>query len=509
MSDTHTTRGLCQYRTHFGGDEELIAFALPLSGDKWIPFFENPFLFYDHDHDGVTEEVLRMSGIADEVECIRHSFDADNDADWESPRDFDVSLTGWAQGAPWPWTKENRGRSELKFDDRFTETLEIRGIPTGPFLRHDAAPRFAQPVVWERLMLTWDEDDHNVDAQLHKDEEERWEGIIAQGNDDFPQVGGPSCGVFNKRYELIMKPEAPARLYYHPTDHRLHLFDADSAWMEVDYDFDRQTDMRYTMTDSDNNGEIDTWELDIDNDGTADDRWQAGKAETYSVGWNWPEINSAVTSVRRDVLMGSLRLHQRLNEVCLSNTAKFVAPIYDAIEQITASDSSQLPIEKWLHLKLINSDESVAYFTGVLNDRAIALLKKAYADKKGFWARFNSARSDGDLAAMVRIIEEEWQLKNDLRIPDYDALQEIRAGHRPEAVAWAHDWVPPNIGWESEKIAYRVYWGQFDFFGKKGDNPHLSQHRLTELPRRNGLGDRCAECSQIPRLRRRYVVCEW
>lgn len=33
--------------------------------------------------------------------------------------------------------------------------------------------------------------------------------------------------------------------------------------------------------------------------------------------------------------------------------------------------------------------------------------------------------------------------------------------------ATAEDWVPPNIGWESNRCAYRAYWGQFDFFGKK------------------------------------------
>ncbi len=38
---------------------------------------------------------------------------------------------------------------------------------------------------------------------------------------------------------------------------------------------------------------------------------------------------------------------------------------------------------------------------------------------------------------------------------------------REKQVAWAQDWVPPNIGWESELAAYRAYWGQFDFFGKK------------------------------------------
>ncbi|MBN1492388.1 MAG: DUF4861 family protein [Phycisphaerae bacterium] len=35
--------------------------------------------------------------------------------------------------------------------------------------------------------------------------------------------------------------------------------------------------------------------------------------------------------------------------------------------------------------------------------------------------------------------------------------------------ATAEDWVPPNIGWESNRVAYRAYWGQFDFFGKKAD----------------------------------------
>jgi hypothetical protein len=34
----------------------------------------------------------------------------------------------------------------------------------------------------------------------------------------------------------------------------------------------------------------------------------------------------------------------------------------------------------------------------------------------------------------------------------------------------AEDWVPPNIGWESNRGAYRAYWGQFDFFGKKTED---------------------------------------
>lgn len=43
-----------------------------------------------------------------------------------------------------------------------------------------------------------------------------------------------------------------------------------------------------------------------------------------------------------------------------------------------------------------------------------------------------------------------------------------RTNHSPRT-ATAEDWVPPNIGWENTRVAYRMYWGQFDFFGKQLD----------------------------------------
>lgn len=56
----------------------------------------------------------------------------------------------------------------------------------------------------------------------------------------------------------------------------------------------------------------------------------------------------------------------------------------------------------------------------------------------------------------------------------------------PNRTATGQDWVPPNIGWESDRICYRAYWGQFDFFGKKLDRlilpdiGHRSYHEETE-----------------------------
>lgn len=51
-------------------------------------------------------------------------------------------------------------------------------------------------------------------------------------------------------------------------------------------------------------------------------------------------------------------------------------------------------------------------------------------------------------------------------------LEGAREENQPDTIfarraGTAEDWVPPNIGWESNRCAYRAYWGQFDFFGKQ------------------------------------------
>jgi len=58
---------LCQYRTHFGGNESFFSMYLKPDADHWTPFFENPFLFFDHNNDGSGEEVIRVSGEGDLV----------------------------------------------------------------------------------------------------------------------------------------------------------------------------------------------------------------------------------------------------------------------------------------------------------------------------------------------------------------------------------------------------------------------------------------------------------
>ncbi|MGC9326730.1 MAG: hypothetical protein ACP5I1_03775, partial [Candidatus Hinthialibacter sp.] len=399
---------LCQNKTHFGGDELFVSFALPLSGDQWIPFFENPFLFYDRDGDGVTEEVLRASGFGMDVESIRYSFDADNDATLQAPRDFDVSISAWAQGASPQPAPNQRGRSNLKLDESMTECIELRGIPSAPFLAYQAGPDFVKPVRWERLLFTWDEIDLNVDAQNNYEEShERWEGVIAHGADDFPQIGGPSCGPFNNRYELVYSAPQSIQIYFHPGDRRIHLKNAERAWMLVDIDFDRIADRRYELTDQDQDGYIDRCELDIDADGTIDDAWDLDDENVEELEWSWNAVHAKVDEILIDDLADLIRCNKTLRRVFQKIepglweeiSARF--PTWEQVENLDASKVIQLSASK----------ESLRYRTELLNHSLLFELKKRVPDGE-LWIPLNQSRAQGNLEQIIRCLEQWFQLES-------------------------------------------------------------------------------------------------
>ena len=220
----------CERSTHFGGDETFCTFFIRPGDTHWTPFFENPFLFYDHDGDGITEEVIRVSGMGNVIHSLRHSFDLDNDATWDAPRDFDVSMSAYAPG----WTLEGgvpsfssgiKGTGSnftLTLNDHQTEVMTIRGFQTLPVMSRKIAGTFFNDVVWSRVLMTWDENDLNVAWQEPGFGAERWEGIIAAPSLDkdfeFPQIGGPHCGHFNKRFQLVMNPAAANAFYFSPAE---------------------------------------------------------------------------------------------------------------------------------------------------------------------------------------------------------------------------------------------------------------------------------------------------
>ncbi len=443
----------CQYNCHFGGDELFCAFTIGPNDKEWVCTFENPFLFYDHDRDGVSEEVIRFSGRNESVGNLRYSFDADNDGTKDNPRDFDVSISAHAPDG-------------LTLDERFCERRMLRGIPTGPFLRFDIGPQYSRDTVWANYMLTWDENDLNIDGDNlrdghFKDTQERWEGIIAKGNDLFPQIGGPSCGPFNKRYEVDKAPKNGLRVYFTPTDQRLHLFGADTSWLSVDFNYDNQPDMRYEYVDTDGDGYIDAWKLDVNGDGQFDDEWARGDTPVTDIRYVWGEVNAIMGPLLATVPGQLFALDARLRQAL----AKSGVQEEDALWMFISSGFDTPMLDQDLRVRLLSSNESWRYYLDLLKDRLIVALKARYA-KPEFWTAFSVLRAHGDIADMQHSIEEAFGLTDAL--PDFAAWRtDLLAKTRGPRVGWGQDWVPPNIGWESERCAYRAYWGQFDFFGKK------------------------------------------
>ena len=442
-------QGSCQWRCHFGGNELFCAFSIGETDPEWIPAWENPFLFYDRDLDGVTEEVIRIEGQADIVGKLRHSFDADNDGTPERPHDYDVSVTAHAPEG-------------LTFDERYSERRMLRGIPTGSFLSYAVTPHFCRQTVWAKQMLTWDEIDRNMDRDGRTDTNERWEGVIAKGNEWFKQVGGPSCGPLNNRFELASTADGPIRLYYSPTDQRVHLYGADRMWLDVDADLDQTPEMRYTYLDSDKDGYIDTWQFDADNDGNRDDSWLSGNAATTDLGFNWAQVNAVVQPTLETAPQQLFELDGRLRQALAKLGGNEPDPVWELIDSGFAIET--VPVDD--RARFLESNETLRFYLDVLKDRLILALKQRHNDA-GFWETFGETRQNGDLEGMIRAVEQAFSLEDS--VSDFDTWRGAKlAALQTPQVAWGEDWVEPNIGWESEVCAYRAYWGQFDFFGKSG-----------------------------------------
>lgn len=261
---------LCQWRTHFSGDELFYQFRLDEGAATWTHVWEDPFAFYDPDGDQCSEEVVRISSIGDAIKNLRYSIDADDDAYGRHTHDYDFSVTAIPK------------EEGLGHDPACSAPLQIRNMPTLPVLTWGHAKAFSQNAAWGKAMLIWDELNTNTDGTEVGDPHERWEGLLnaASKSGSFPQVGGPPCSKLNKRMEISANPPCPLVLYFDAADRRLHMPGAREGYMDVDFDLDGKLDAAYTYTDDNNDGVFEHRAFDANGDGVIDATWSlSGKGE--------------------------------------------------------------------------------------------------------------------------------------------------------------------------------------------------------------------------------------
>lgn len=470
----------CQSHTHFGGNESLISMYFDREKKQWVPFWENPFLFYDSDNDGVTEEVVRIEGEGDIMRFLRWSFNV-NPIKGEF-RNFDVGITACAPG----WNEKSGRESAftLRLGEDQTESFKLRGFPTGQVVKRSAARENLKSIQWARVLMTWDENDLNTAWDRPGDKIERWEGIISVGVKEpgyhMPQVGGPDCGPFNKRYELVLHPAGANEFYFNPADHRIHIKNSNRMWINVDYNGDLQTDMVYTWKDIDSDGVMDRVEIDLDGDRQTDDWYDLDITGIWDVGWNFNDLNNARAPVLREEPERKYYLIQSLFSVMKNST---IAYEKDSVWVFIENKFQGQGYSNELAIRLLTSDESILYYLTLVQDRAIFNLKKDGEENTNFWKRFNVARGKGDTLEMARLVNEFFNTDNPPE--DYDKwIQRLRKEEDRPMVAWSNDWLPPNWGWESEQAAFRFYDGHFDLFGKRMDTliyPNIKEGKSYHL----------------------------
>ncbi len=548
-------QGLCQYRCHFSGDEQLVEFGIKDGLDRWVPMFEDPFLFYDPDKDGCSEVVLRISGQEEYVESIRYSFDVDDDAFGRRTHDYDFSITALAPGTRW-FKKDRKTISEMKIPAAMLETTKLRGIATGPWMKRNCALEWANASSWARAVLTWDEMNANCERNAKHDPFERWEGVIAHSSEHFPQIGGPPCSPLNKRNEVAVSGVENLRLYFDPTDRRLHLKGATEGWLHVDYDLDGKADATTTYVDDDNDGVFDRRRLDVDADGTPDAEWKMKGKGARELALDWEALRAFYKPALAELLVDSQAFIDAAKAALVQKTGKNEAM---DVEQFWLTKLASWQPRTHLGRRMRRTPAGARLYVDLLRDRLLIALRKGFGSHPAC-AKMEAAYAAGDYRTAAGIVTKElaptakpvdprrfdaftrripltfvnaarpqrddWPVAipvGEIKklVPDFnpsccavvaperwidwrevphqiDAMDpsvgaelsfiiDVPAsasttyylyysptGTRDKQFAkktsTAEDWVPPNIGWESNRCAYRAYWGQFDFFGKKTED---------------------------------------
>ncbi len=212
--------------------------------------WENPFLFYDFDNDGLSEMSIRVAddrkfkeedrnklafdGIVDEAWV---SFDIDNDTGHDNEMDYDFTL--YAAGGPglnyedqmheMPWVKAPEWvlpyyrHSAWRLQTRFT------------YLHRQDAVKKLYSATWAKAFLTVDEDDDS----------HRWERVeiyypgdpyLLERRNTNSLIYHPQSDALGDRGEWDLDFSGKAKIYRAPWDGKFHLLGAEKGAWTVDID---------------------------------------------------------------------------------------------------------------------------------------------------------------------------------------------------------------------------------------------------------------------------------
>ena len=292
--------GVCDFYEDYSGQTMFMKIHTSTYDIKDLRLnWENPFLFYDEDGDGLTEMAIRFVDspkikdrskpsnsyvnrqLEGRIDWVSMAVDLDND---NGPgNEFDFDFTIGFQGKGFDYTDQVHKVNNLRGmpeADKFFMDPRYRQLTEFLYPDHKSAKEMIfKRGEWSRVNFVYDEDDDRG----------RWERVEFYDPLDPFKIGWKNGGIDNNkqsdpagdRGEWDMDNSGKGKLYIGKFDGRLHLYGAewgcwridqnanyyqgwDRMWMGMDRQPGKFGTVKYT--DKDDNGFFDYIEYDLDGD---------------------------------------------------------------------------------------------------------------------------------------------------------------------------------------------------------------------------------------------------
>lgn len=292
--------GICDFYTDYSGQTAFMKIHASTYNMHDLRLnWENPFLFYDEDNDGLSEMSIRIldstkhidstasdnsyvnQQVTGQVDWVSIAIDMDNDNGPKYEFDFDMTIGFMGEGFNYMdqihKINNMRGRPDT---DTFFMDPRWRQLGELIYPDHESAWNLIfNRGKWNRVIFVWDEDG---DCK-------RWERVEFYDPLDPFKTGWEGGGIDNHkqsdasgdRGEWDMDNSGGGKLYVSKFDGRIHLYGAewgcwridqntdffqgwDRMWFGLDNNPEKFATVKYT--DNDNNGFFDLIEYDMDGD---------------------------------------------------------------------------------------------------------------------------------------------------------------------------------------------------------------------------------------------------
>ncbi|MCB9310169.1 MAG: hypothetical protein H6567_08940 [Lewinellaceae bacterium] len=297
--------GLANFFADYHGKSKMLKVHITTSDIQNLEYnWENPFLWYDYDNDGLTEMAIRVVdepislkpdhgnpyywGFSKTASLVQQTWDLDNDSAPGNELDFDLSLKFMGQGFDYSDQIHYIGQNPTQpRTDKFFQDPRWRHLDRFIFPDHEMTPTLVhERGNWQHCWLVFDEDD---DCQ-------RWERVefydplspFKFGAKNGGIDNNPQADVSGDRGEWDADFSGKGNLYISPLDGKIHLYGAELGYWRIDQnatyfqgwqgwrgpnlqpeDFatvEPQKAATIKYEDTDNNGYFDKMSFDMDGD---------------------------------------------------------------------------------------------------------------------------------------------------------------------------------------------------------------------------------------------------